>query len=44
MILPIIGYGHPTLRLKAEPISPDYPDLKELIEDKLSKKEYPDGK
>lgn len=32
MILPIIGYGHPTLRQKAEAIDPDYPGLQELIE------------
>jgi len=31
MILPIIGYGHPTLRKIAQPIDKDYPNLKELV-------------
>lgn len=31
MILPIVAYGHPTLKKIAEDISPDYPQLKELI-------------
>ena len=31
MILPIVGYGHPTLRKTASPITQDYPDLKELV-------------
>ncbi|MBP3763587.1 MAG: peptide deformylase [Bacteroidales bacterium] len=31
MILPIVGYGHPTLRKTAAPIEKDYPNLKELI-------------
>lgn len=31
MILPIIGYGHPTLRKIAKPIEKDYPNLKELV-------------
>ena len=30
MILPIVGYGHPTLRLVAKPVEKDYPNLKEL--------------
>jgi len=33
MILPIIGYGDPVLRKVCEPISPDYPNLKETIAD-----------
>ncbi|GGE35603.1 peptide deformylase [Psychroflexus planctonicus] len=32
MILPIIAYGNPVLKKKAKPITPDYPKLKELIE------------
>ena len=32
MILPIIAYGHPVLKRKAEVIRKDYPKLKELIE------------
>ena len=31
MILPIIGYGHPILRKATEEITPDYPDLQELL-------------
>lgn len=31
MILPIVGYGHPTLRKEAQPINKDYPNLKELV-------------
>jgi peptide deformylase len=33
MILPIVAYGHPVLREKAEEINPDYPQLDKLIED-----------
>ena len=32
MLLPIIAYGHPVLKRKAEVISQDYPKLKELID------------
>lgn len=32
MILPIYLYGHPVLRKKTNDITPDYPNLKELIE------------
>ena len=31
MILPIYVYGQPVLRKVAEDITPDYPNLKELI-------------
>ena len=31
MILPIYTYGQPVLRKAAEDVTPDYPDLKELI-------------
>lgn len=31
MILPIVAYGHPVLKKKAEEISPDHPELEELI-------------
>ncbi len=31
MILPIVGYGHPTLKKNAKPIDKDYPNLKELV-------------
>jgi peptide deformylase len=32
MILPIVAYGSPVLRKVAENITPEYPDLKKLIE------------
>lgn len=32
MILPIVAYGDPVLRKVAEPITAEYPDLKEFIE------------
>ena len=31
MILPIIGYGDPVLRKIGEELTPDYPNLKEVI-------------
>ena len=33
MIYPIVIYGSPVLRRKSENITPDYPDLKKLVED-----------
>jgi peptide deformylase len=33
MILPIVAYGHPTLRIVAEDINSDYPGLEQLILD-----------
>ena len=33
MILPIVAYGHPTLKAIAQPITPDYPELDKLIDD-----------
>lgn len=33
MILPIVAYGNPVLKHVAEEIAPDYPDLKQLIND-----------
>lgn len=33
MILPIVAYGDPVLKKKAEEIDQNYPDLKKLIED-----------
>ena len=33
MILPIYIYGQPVLRKVGEDITPDYPDLKQLIAD-----------
>jgi peptide deformylase len=31
MILPIVAYGHPTLKKKAQPISAEYPNLSQFI-------------
>lgn len=33
MILPIVAYGTPVLRVKAKDITPDYPNLEKLISD-----------
>lgn len=33
MNLPVYLYGHPVLRKIAEPLTPDYPDLKKLVDD-----------
>lgn len=33
MILPIVAYGDPVLRKKAEELDPDYPNLEKLISD-----------
>lgn len=33
MILPIVGYGHPTLRKRAQEIDKNYPELDKLIAD-----------
>ena len=33
MILPIVAYGHPTLKAIAQPITPDYPELDTLMKD-----------
>src|SRR5690606_20600335 len=33
MILPIIAYGDPVLRKVCEPVSPDYPNLKQVVAD-----------
>ena len=33
MILPIVAYGHPVLRKVCEDITPEYPELKKLIDD-----------
>ncbi len=32
MVLPIVGYGHSILRKKTENITPNYPNIKELVE------------
>lgn len=33
MVLPIVAYGNPVLRKVGQEITPDYPDLKKLIDD-----------
>ena len=33
MILPIVAYGSPILKMKCDEISEDYKDLKSLIQD-----------
>ena len=33
MILPIVGYGNPILKKRAQKIEKNYPDLKTLISD-----------
>ena len=43
MILPIIGLGHPTLRKIAEPITADYPDLQQLIDNMFETMYAADG-
>lgn len=43
MILPIYAYGQPVLRKVAEDIAPDYPNLKELIENMFETMENAEG-
>ncbi len=43
MILPIYVYGQPVLRKVAEDITPDYPNLKELIANMFETMEHADG-
>lgn len=43
MKLPIYLYGHPVLRKKAEPITPDYPDLKQFVADMFETMDNSDG-
>lgn len=43
MILPIYTYGNPVLRKQAEDITPDYPDLKQLIADMFETMYRADG-
>jgi len=33
MVLPVVAYGHPVLRKVCEDITPEYPELKKLIQD-----------
>lgn len=43
MVLPIYTFGQPVLRKVAEDITPDYPELKQLIEDMYETMERSDG-
>lgn len=43
MILPIYTYGQPVLRKVAEDITPDYPELKKLIENMFETMVHADG-
>lgn len=43
MILPIYAYGQPVLRKVAEDITPDYPGLKELIQNMFETMNHADG-
>ncbi|MFB6318970.1 peptide deformylase [Saccharicrinis sp. FJH54] len=43
MILPVVVYGHPVLRKVAEDITPDYPQLNNLIENMFQTMHNADG-
>lgn len=43
MIYPIVAYGDPVLRRKAETITPDYPELKQLIADMFQTMDHAHG-
>lgn len=43
MKLPIYLYGHPVLRKEAQNVTPDYPDLKKLVDDMFETMENSDG-
>ena len=43
MILPVYVYGQPVLRKVAEDITPDYPNLKELIQNMFETMDHADG-
>jgi len=43
MILPVVAYGHPVLKKKAQTISPDYPGLNEFICDLWETMYHADG-
>ncbi len=43
MILPIYTYGQPVLRKVAEDITPDYPGLKDLIQNMFETMQHADG-
>ena len=43
MILPVYIYGQPVLRKEAEDITPDYPNLKQLLENMFETMDRADG-
>jgi peptide deformylase len=43
MVLPVVAYGHPTLRKVGKEIGPDYPGLQQLIADMFETMEQSDG-
>lgn len=43
MIYPITVYGEPLLRKVAEPVTPEYPELKKLVEDMFETMYHSDG-
>jgi peptide deformylase len=43
MILPIYVYGQPVLRIVADDITRDYPDLSELIKNMIETMDRADG-
>ncbi len=43
MILPIVAYGHPTLRRVADDIQPDHPGLSELIDNMFETMYHSEG-
>ena len=43
MILPIYTYGMPVLRKESEDITPDYPELEQLIKDMFETMYHSDG-
>lgn len=43
MNLPIYLYGHPVLRKIAEPVTPEYPDLRKLVDDMFETMYRSDG-
>lgn len=43
MKLPVYLYGHPVLRKQSVDVTPDYPDLKKLVEDMYETMYYSEG-
>ncbi|MCX6243972.1 MAG: peptide deformylase [Bacteroidetes bacterium] len=43
MILPVVAYGHPTLRKVAKEVQPDHPDLEQFIADMFETMYQSDG-